>query len=193
MANNSGNERTIFSYVINYNEVKAERPNGCFYEINNLSSCIVDYNSNTIVDRYEKKISSNGSNLEELYNEFKGFYEKYEDNLIFKKKPFVMNKYFNYILIKTFLNKELINDENDFVFSLDCFDILDMYKMYSFCKTGKIVETELKNMLIDFGIVAQEKEGNNFFELINSSRLSVQMMKKIGLIFLMSDMGGAKL
>ena len=62
--------------------------------------------------------------------------------------------------------------------------------MYSFCKTGKVVETDLKTMLTDFGIVAQE-EGNEYYDVVNSARLSVQMMKKIGLIFLMSDMGGS--
>ena len=182
--------RTIFSYAIECKPTKPKKLPGFSYEINQLTSCIVDYNSNTVIDKYNLVLSSKGSNLEDLHKGITAFYKKHEETLLFNKKPFLINKYFNYILIKSFLNSEFIKDEDDFVFSLDCFDIFDIYKMYSFCKTGKVVETDLKTMLTDFGIVAQE-EGNEYYDVVNSARLSVQMMKKIGLIFLMSDMGGS--
>ena len=190
MAEKKTTHRTFFSYVIDYDSVKPQNSPGFSYEIKRLLACVVDYNSNTIIDKYSKELKSKETCIEDLYQGLNGFYKKHEETLIFNRKPFLINKYFNYILIKSFLNNELIKDEDDFVFSLDCFDIFDIYKIYSFCKTGKVVETDLETMLGDFGIVAQES-GTEYFDLVNSSRLSVQMMKKIGLIFIMSDMGGS--
>ena len=188
------NVRAVFSYDLDYDVEGSEKGSGLSYRLKKLSSCIIDYSSNRVVDKFHLDLTADDSlSVESLYKGLSDFYHKYDGKYIFTKKPFVPHKEFNSILLKVLVEKKLIKDEDSFIFSYDCFDILDIYKMYSFCKTGKVEEKDLKSMLTDFGIVPQEEEGGPFFQTVNCSRLSVQMMKKIGLIFLMSDMGGAKL
>jgi hypothetical protein len=188
------NLKAVFSYDLDYDVEGSQKGGGLSYRLKKFTSCIIDYSSNQVVDKLHLDLTRDDSlDVESIYNAVCGFYKKYEEKYIFTKKPFVPHKEFNSILLKVFVEKELIKDEESFIFSYDCFDILDIYKMYSFCKTGKVEEKDLKSMLTDFGIVPQEEEGGPFFKTVNCSRLSVQMMKKIGLIFLMSDMGGAKL
>ena len=71
-----------------------------------------------------------------------------------------------------------IKDESDFVFGHDCLDISDIYLMYYFCKSSKVESNDLETMLGDFGMMPQEKD-TPFFKAVNSSRLGIQMMKKI--------------
>ena len=82
-----------------------------------------------------------------------------------------------------------IKDESDFSFGYDCLDISDIYLMYYFCKSSKVESNNLETMLGDFGIIL--KEGHTFLKQL-IVKVRIQMMKKIG-IFLMSDMGRAKL
>ena len=182
----------VISYHADFETGPSQESNGHSYEINNFTACIIDYQSNSVKEKYHWDKSDGDGKAQKLFNEFNAFYKEYEDRFIFKKKPFVLNKEVNTVFIKTLIRLGLIRNENDFVFGYDCLDISDIYLMYYFCKSSKVEQNDLETMLGDFGVLPQEKD-TPFFKTVNSSRLGIQMMKKIGLIFLMSDMGGAKL
>ena len=192
MEKNNEKPDLVISYHIDYEKSANEEKWGCTYGIKSFTSCIIDYQSNTVKEKYHWEMNSEEKDLKKLFHDFNSFYKEHEKRLIFQKKPFVLNKEVNIIFIKTLIRLGLIKDESDFLFGYDCLDISDIYLMYYFCKSSKIESNDLETMLGDFGIMPQEK-GTPFFEAVNSSRLGIQMMKKIGLIFLMSDMGGAKL
>ena len=192
MEKDNKNPDLVISYHIDYEINESEENRGYSYDIKSFTSCIIDYQSNTVKEKYHWEGNSEESNLKRLFDDFSSFYKEHEDRLIFQKKPFVLNKEVNTIFIKTLIRLGFIKDESDFVFGHDCLDISDIYLMYYFCKSSKVESKDLETMLGDFGIMPQEKD-TPFFKAVNSSRLGIQMMKKIGLIFLMSDMGGAKL
>ena len=192
MEKNNQKPDLVISYHVDYERSSLEENQGYSYDIKNFTACIIDYQSNTVKEKYHWEMNNEGKGLKELFNDFHSFYKEHEPRLIFQKKPFVLNKEVNTIFIKTLIRLGFIKDESDFVFGHDCLDISDIYLMYYFCKSSKVESNDLETMLGDFGIMPQEK-GTPFFKAVNSSRLGIQMMKKIGLIFLMSDMGGAKL
>ena len=182
----------VISYHVDYESNETEGNQGYSYDIKSFTSCIIDYQSNTVKEKYHWESSGQEQDLKKLFEDFSSFYKEHEERLIFQKKPFVLNKEVNTIFVKTLIRLGFIKNESDFVFGHDCLDISDIYLMYYFCKSSKVETNDLETMLGDFGIMPQEK-GTPFFKAVNSSRLGIQMMKKIGLIFLMSDMGGAKL
>ena len=166
---------SVISYHLDFKRKSADGKDGCLYEIENFSACVIDYRVTQFQRSIIGKIKGRRG-IKQLFEEFLSLYKEYEDRLIFEAKPFVLSKDINTIFIKTMTRLGLIKDETDFVFGYDCLDISDIYLMYYFCKSSKVEKSDLETMLGDFGILPQEK-GTPFFKTVNSSRLGIQMIK----------------
>ena len=153
---------SVISYHLDFKRKSADGKDGCLYEIENFSACVIDYQSNSVSEKYHWENKGGEEGIKQLFEEFLSLYKEYEDRLIFEAKPFVLSKDINTIFIKTMTRLGLIKDETDFVFGYDCLDISDIYLMYYFCKSSKVEKSDLETMLGDFGILPQEK-GTPFF------------------------------
>ena len=77
MEKNNQKPDLVISYHVDYERSSLEENQGYSYDIKNFTACIIDYQSNTVKEKYHCEMNNEGKGLIELFNDFHSFYKEF--------------------------------------------------------------------------------------------------------------------